>query len=329
MLTVALLWRRIESITAITKVLWATMIVTVLLVIVGTYSHFNAHQAFHLSPGALSLGSFAVGLGAGLVIAIYDFLGYFTVAYMGDEIKQPGRVMPKAIVLSVLGVMCIYLAMNIGILGVMPVKAIMNSKFIGSDVMTVAWGRPAAIAVTILILITAFASVYTGLLGASRLPFNAARDGMFFRSFGKLHQTLRFPHISLLVMGAVTAIATFFTLTTIISALIALTIWVQFIGQIAALTILRKKQPRLKRPYKQWLYPVPSIIALAGWIYIFQGAGWSAIRIMLAWTGLGVVAFLIWARIEHTWPFGPKVIREQFLEEQQAEPVQAEHTNAA
>jgi amino acid transporter len=237
--------------------------------------------------------------------------------------------MPKAIVLSVLGVMCIYLAMNIGILGVMPVKAIMNSKFIGSDVMAAAWGRPAAVAVTILILITAFASVYTGLLGASRLPFNAARDGMFFRSFGKLHQTLRFPHISLLVMGAVTAIATFFTLTTIISALIALTIWVQFIGQIAALTILRRKQPGLKRPYKQWLYPVPSIIALAGWIYIFQGAGWSAIRIMLAWTGLGVVAFLIWAKIEHTWPFGPKVIREQFLEEQQAEPVQAEQRNAA
>jgi amino acid transporter len=328
-LTVALLWRRIESVTAITKVLWGTMIVTVGLVIVGTYSHFNAHLAFHLPPGALSLGSFAAGLGAGLVIAIYDFLGYFTVAYMGDEIKQPGRVMPKAIVLSVLGVMGIYLAMNIGILGVMPVKAIMNSKFIGSDVMTAAWGRPAAVAVTILILITAFASVYTGLLGASRLPFNAARDGMFFRPFGKLHQTLRFPHISLLVMGAVTAIATFFTLTTIISALIALTIWVQFIGQIAALTILRKKQPGLRRPYKQWLYPVPSIIALAGWIYIFQGSGWSAIRIMLAWTGLGIVAFLIWARIEHTWPFGPKLIREQFLEEQQAEPVRAEHRNAA
>ena len=193
----------------------------------------------------------------------------------------------------------------------------------------VAVGFTVLVAVTILILITAFASVYTGLLGASRLPFNAARDGMFFRPFGKLHQTLRFPHISLLVMGAVTAIATFFTLTTIISALIALTIWVQFIGQIAALTILRKKQPRLRRPYKQWLYPVPSVIALVGWIYIFQGSGWSAIRIMLAWTGLGIVAFLIWARIEHTWPFGPKLIREQFLEEQKAEPVRTEHRNAA
>jgi amino acid transporter len=318
-LTVALLWRRIESIAAITKLLWAGMIVTVLLVIVGTYSHFNAHLAFHLPPGAVSLGSFAVGLGAGLVLAIYDYLGYYTVAYMGDEVKQPGRVIPRAIILSILGVMVIDLTMNIGVLGVLPVKVAKASTFIGTQALQTVLGRPAAIAVTILILWTAFASVYTGLLGASRLPFNAARDGMFFRPFARLHKTLRFPHISLLVMGVVTAIASFFTLTVIINALIALTIWVQFIGQIAALTILRKKQPQLRRPYKQWLYPVPSIIALAGWIYIFQASGWSAIRIMLIWTAAGVVAFLIWARIEHAWPFGPKIVQQEFLEEQPEE----------
>jgi amino acid transporter len=316
-LTVALLWRRIESVAAITKLLWAGMLVTVALVIVGTYSHFDAHMAFHLPPGAFSFGSFAVGLGAGLVLSIYDYLGYYTVAYMGDEVKQPGRVIPKAIILSIAGVMVIDLSMNIGILGVMPVPAAKASTFIGTDAMRAVWGRPAAIAVTILILWTAFASVYTGLLGASRLPFNAARDRVFFRPFGRLHKTLRFPHISLLAMGVVTAIACFFTLTTIISALIALVIWVQFIGQIAALTILRRKQPKLRRPYKQWLYPVPSLIALAGWIYIFQASGWPAIRIMLIWTAAGIVAFLIWARIEHTWPFGPKMIREEFLEEQE------------
>jgi amino acid transporter len=315
-LTVALLWRRIESVATITKLLWAGMIVTVGLVIVGTFSHFNAHQAFHLPPGTFSLGSFAVGLGAALVISIYDYLGYYTVAYIGDEVKRPGRVIPKAIILSILAVMCIDLAMNIGILGVLPRKAAISSKFIGTDALNAVWGRPGAVAVTILILWTAFASVYTGLLGASRLPFNAAKDRMFFRPFGKLHKTLRFPHVSLLVMAAVTAAASFFTLTAIINALIALVIWVQFIGQIVALTILRKKQPQLKRPYRQWLYPVPSIIAVIGWIYIFQGAGWSAIRLTLIWTGLGVVAFLIWAKIEHTWPFGEKLIREEFLEEQ-------------
>jgi amino acid transporter len=225
--------------------------------------------------------------------------------------------------------MCIDLAMNVGILGVLPVKAAKTSTFIGTQAMSTVWGKPAAVAVTILILWTAFASVYTGLLGASRLPFNAAKDRMFFQPFGRLHKTLRFPHISLLAMGVVTAIACFFTLTTIINALIALVIWVQFIGQIAALTILRKKQPQLRRPYKQWLYPVPSIIALAGWIYIFQASGWSAIRIMLVWTALGLVAFLIWARIEHTWPFGPKVIHEEFLAEQKASMPPAGHRKAA
>ena len=86
------------------------------------------------------------------------------------------------------------------------------------------------------------------------------------------------------------------------------------------------------RTLREWQEDVRSTLHLEPeerTIYIFQGVGWSAIRIMLAWTGLGVVAFLIWARIEHTWPFGPKVIREQFLEEEQAEPVQAEHRNAA
>jgi amino acid transporter len=315
-LTVALLWRRIESVAAITKLLWAGMIVTVALVIIATYSHFNAHQAFHLPPGAFSLGSFAVGLGAGLVLAIYDYLGYYTVAYMGDEVRQPGRVIPRAIIISIAGVMVIDLSMNIGILGVLKVKAAEASKFIGSTTLHAVWGRPAAIAVTILIIWTAFASVFTGLLGASRLPFNAAKDGVFFKPFARLHKTLRFPHISLLVMGLVTAIACFFTLTTIINALIALTIWVQFIGQIAALTVLRRRQPGLRRPYRQWLYPVPSIIALAGWIYIFQASGWSAIRLTLIWTGLGVIAFLIWARIEHHWPFGAKVIREEFWDQQ-------------
>jgi amino acid transporter len=167
--------------------------------------------------------------------------------------------------------------------------------------------------VAVLIIICAFASVYTGLLGASRLPYNAARERLFFTPFGRLHPRLRFPHVSLLVMGLVTAIACFFSLTTVINALIALTLFTQFIAQIGALTILRRKQPGLKRPYRQWLYPVPSILALAGWIYIFQASGWAAIRIAIGWTVLGVIAFGIWARTEHVWPFGPKEIREEFL----------------
>jgi amino acid transporter len=258
------------------------------------------------------LGS--AGLGAGLVLAIYDYFGYYTVSYMGDEVRRPGRVIPRAIVFSILGVMVIDLAMNIGTIGVIPWRRAEKSTSIGTDVLRHVWGTPGATAVTILIIWTAFASVYTGLLGASRLPFNAARDGVFLRAFARLHPTLKFPYVSLLAMGLVTAIACFLPLTTVINALIAMAIWVQFIGQIAALTILRRKQPGLPRPYRQWLYPIPSALALIGWVYIYQASGWPAIRIMLGWTILGLVAYLIWARVNRLWPFGEKLITEEFLD---------------
>jgi amino acid transporter len=313
-ITVALLYRRIDSVSKLTNLLWGAMIVTVLLVIVAGYSHFHASLAFTYPAGAWTPNAkFFGGLGAGLVLAIYDYFGYYTVTYVGDEVKNPGRVIPFSIILSILGVLVIDLAMNIGIIGVLPWQIAEKSTSIGTDFIQKVWGHGAAGVVAVLIIICAFASVYTGLLGASRLPYNAAREHLFFKPFGQLHPRLRFPHISLLVMGLVTAIACFLPLTTVINALIALTLFTQFIAQIAALTILRRKQPGLRRPYKQWLYPVPSILALAGWVYIFQASGWAAIRVAIGWTVLGVIAFLIWARREHVWPFGPKEIREEFL----------------
>lgn len=314
-ITVALLYRRIDSVARLTNILWVGMIVTVLVTIIAAFSHFSPHLAFTYPAGAWHLdGKFFAGLGAGLVLAIFDYFGYYTVTYVGDEVRNPGKTVPWSILFSILAVLVIDLTMNIGIIGVVPWQVAEKSTTIGTDFMLRIWGRPGATVLAVLIIICAFASVYTGLLGASRLPFNAARENLFFKPFGKLHPRLHFPHISLLVMGVVTAIACFLPLTTVINALIALTLWTQFIAQIAALTVLRRRQPGLKRPYRQWLYPVPSILALAGWIYIFQASGWSAIRLAIVWTVLGIIAFLIWARVEHVWPFGPKEIREEFLD---------------
>jgi amino acid transporter len=313
-ITVALLYRRIDSVSKLTNLLWGGMIVTVLLVIVAAFSHFHPHLAFTYPAGAWTPNAkFFGGLGAGLVLAIYDYFGYYTVTYVGDEVDNPGRVVPWAIILSILGVLVIDLSMNIGIIGVLPWQTAEKSTSIGTDFMLRVWGPAGADVIAVLIIVAAFASVYTGLLGASRLPYNAAREKLFFKPFGMLHPRLRFPHISLLVMGLVTAIACFLPLTTVISALIALTLFTQFIAQIGALTILRRRQPGLARPYRQWLYPVPSILALAGWIYIFQASGWAAIRVAIGWTVLGIIAFGIWARAEHVWPFGAKEIREEFL----------------
>ena len=138
--------------------------------------------------------------------------------------------MPRAIVFSILGVCAIYLVMNIGIMGVIPWREATKSTNIGTDAVEAVWGHVGGVIITVLIVTTAFASVYAGLLGASRLPYNAARDHLFFSPFGRLHPRLRFPHVSLLVMGVVTAIASLFSLQSILNALIAVSIIVQFIG---------------------------------------------------------------------------------------------------
>ncbi len=316
-LVVFLLYRRIESIGKISLVLWGVMLASVVLVIAASFTHWDPALAFKFPAGAFTLdGKFFAGLGAGLLIGIYDYLGYNTTAYMGEEIKNPGRVIPRSIVFSVLAIMVLYLVMNIGVQGVVPWDQVAKSPSVASLVLETNWGKTAAQLVTALILVTAFASVFAGLLGGSRVPYNAARDGVFIRRFGHLHPRLKFPYLALLVMGAITAIGSFFDLSTVIAVIFAVFVLVQAVAQVVALTVLRVRQPNLPRPYRMWLYPLPSLVALVGWAYVYYAAGLKPILLSLVWLALGVIAFLIWARVEHIWPFGPKEIHETFTERQ-------------
>ncbi|GAC1464439.1 MAG: APC family permease [Ktedonobacteraceae bacterium] len=322
------LYRRIESIGLLTNILFVIMLISIGTVIVASFSHFNPALAFAYPANAFTLdGHFFAGFGAGLIIGIYDYLGYNTTAYMGAEMRTPGRVIPWSIIISILGMMVLYLALNIGVMGVVPWQDVAKSSSIASLALETVWGKGVSSVVTVLILITAFASVFTGLLGGSRVPYNAARDGVFLRQFGKLHPRYHFPHVALIVMCVITAVASILPLGTIIAMLTAVIVIVQSVGQIAALTILRRRQPGLNRPYRMWLYPLFSIIALVGWVYVFVASGLNGTEFILpiwtnpmllaiAWTVLGIVAYLLWARfVEHTWPFGPKEIKEEYVEQ--------------
>jgi amino acid transporter len=311
-LVTLLLYRRIESIRVITIALWVIMLLSVVGVSAAGFSDFHPQYAFTYPADAFG-PHFFVGLGAGLILGIYDYLGYFTTAYMGDELRDPGRTMPGSIITSVIVMMFIYLILNIGVLGVAPWQEIAKSHSVASLVVEHSWGHPAAAVVTVLIIVTAFASVFAGLLGGSRVPFQAAHEKVFLSVFGKLHAKHGFPHVALLTMGAVTAVGTFFDLTEVISMLLAATIIVQSIAQIAALVVLRKRQPQLHRPYRQWLYPVPCVIALLGWVYVYVSASASALLLSGAWIVAGIVVFAVWAKLNKSWPFAPLEIREAYL----------------
>ncbi|MFG2210063.1 APC family permease [Streptomyces sp. NPDC048638] len=326
---VVLLWRRVESIARLTVVLWTVMIASVGLVIVAAFTHFSPERAFSYPAGAFELTSshFWAGFAAGLTIGIYDYLGYNTIAYMGAEIRRPGRTIPRAVIRSVLGIMTIYLLLQIGTLGVVDWRDMLDpdktaSSSVASAVLEQTWGRGPAEAVTVLILVTAVASVLAGLLGGSRIPYDAARDRVFFRPYGTLHPRHRFPVLGLLTMGVVMAagflLGRHTDLATVIQLLTTVMVIVQALAQVAAVTVLRRRQPGLHRPYRMWLYPLPSIVALAGWLVIYGYAdrnspGRHPVEWSLAWVAAGLVAFVLWARHEKEWPFGPKRISEEYL----------------
>jgi amino acid transporter len=293
---IVLLYRRVTSIGKLTVVLWIGMLITVLWVIFAGLTHFNPKVVFDFPPNAFRFSTgFVAGLGSATLIAIYDFMGYYDICYVGGEVRNPGRVIPRSIIYSVLAVATIYALTNLGLIAVVPWREAVHSKFIAADFMGKLYGARAASAVTVLVLWTALASVFALLFGYSRIPYAAALNGDFFKIFGRLHGG-GFPHISLLVMGGLSIVACLWTLDDVITALVTSRIVIQFIGQIFALGYLRRTRPDMPRPFKMWLYPVPAAIAFVGWAFLFFTSGWKFAGFGLLTLVAGVGAYWIWTR---------------------------------
>jgi amino acid transporter len=145
--------------------------------------------------------------------------------------------------------------------------------------------------------------VFALMLGYSRIPFAAARDGYFFSVFSKLHPQKQFPHRSLLLIGGLSIAASFLSLQAVIDALVTMRILVQFIGQIGAVILLRRTRPDSERPFKMWLYPLPALIALLGWLFLFVTSGAQQMLYSVLALATGLAAFLVWSKSRKSWPF--------------------------
>jgi amino acid transporter len=248
---VFLLYRKITVIGKLSDFLWVGVILTVSWVIFTGITNFDKNLAFSFPPGAFTLSpAFFTGLGSAMLIAVYDYWGYYNVCFFGGEVKDPGRTIPRAIIYSILAVSAIYIVMNISILGVMPWQKLAASKKPIADFMEQIYGRRAAIAASLLVIWTAFASVFSLLLGYSRVPYAAALDGNYFRVFSRVHKKHRFPHVSLLVLASVAVVFCFFKLVDVIAALVVIRIMVQFLAQTIGVIVFRVRKPDLYRPFR-------------------------------------------------------------------------------
>ncbi len=314
---ILLLYRRITSIGKITVALWLGTLATTLAVIVTGALHFDRRIAFDFPPNAFHFSfGFLFGLGSAARIGVYDYLGYYDICYIGDEVRDPGRVIPRSIIISVLAVAMIYFAINLSVVGVVPWREFVParpadpnhvSNFVVSAFMEKIYGPRIATLFTAMVLWTAFGSVFALLLGYSRIPFAAARDGYFFKVFGRLHSRGQFPYVALLVIGGIAILCSFISLGMVIDALVTTRILVQFIGQIVAVQLLRQRQPDLPRPFRIWFYPLPSFVALVGWLFIFATTDWHVILFGLGLLAAGLLFFLAWSWRVARWPFAPPV----------------------
>lgn len=310
-----LLYRKIDSIGKIGVLLWTGVLLTLGWIIIGGIAHGNFLQPLKDINTDFKWGhllSFAFGQAC--VKTIYSYLGYYNVCHLGGEIKNPGKNIPASMFISVIGIALLYLAMNMSVASVIPWQEIQQwqndglNNFVVSTFIERLYGNTAAKAATLMILWVALASLFAVMLGYSRVPYAAAVDGAFFKVFGRLHPTKNFPYISLLVLAAFALVfSLLFRMKHIIDGILAMRIMVQFIGQALGVMLLRKRKGTRHLPYKMPLYPLPVLLAIAMWLFVFYATGLTIIFSFLVVLGSGLTIYLLLAKMQRQWPFNNRV----------------------
>ena len=304
LLLVALLYRRIGAIGNLSVVLVAGVMIGCLWIALSGVPHLSAARLFDFPPGAFHLNMiFWVGLGHATLYALYDYFGYYNVCYLAEEIRDPGRVIPRAIMFSILTVAALYIMMTASFLSVIPWRKAIESRFIASVYVEILFGSAAGRIMTVLLLWIAFSSVFSLLLGYSRIPYAAAVDGNFFPVFARLHPKGNFPHISLITLGLIASVFSLGHLNEVIGSLVATRVLIQYLPQTIGFFLLRLRAPDMPRPFRMWFYPIPGIISLLGWVYVLATAAGRSLIFAFLIFAVGTAAYMARARVRREWPF--------------------------
>ncbi len=300
----ALLYRHIRSVQVISVITTVIVIAAFVWIIVSGATHFDVHRAFDFPPNAFSLNAgFFAGLGSATLIAVYDYGGYSNICQIGGEVKSPQRVIPLSILGAIVLIMVLYLGLNLSIMGSLPWRQVAASTAVVADFMNTIYGRAGGVAVAVLIMIAGWGSIYVILLGYSRVPYAAAVEGHFLRSFAALHPKGRFPTVSLVVMGVLSALCCLVKLDALISVLIVVQTLFQYSLQCIGVIVRRGYLKSIGMPYRMPLFPLPALLSLAGWIYILTTSKLVYIGLGIALFAVGSLIYLIMAHRRREWPF--------------------------
>lgn len=209
--------------------------------------------------GMNPLSAFALAI----VAALWAFDGWSSVYIVSEELKNPKRDLPRAVIIGVLGVTIVYVLFNLALLKVLPIDEIVATEAPGSMAAQAIFGKPGAVLVTVGALIAIFGSCNGCILAYPREYYAMARDKRFFKVFAKINPKTGTPVnaqlATMVVFSALILFGTFEQLT----ALVAFCAWIYYTLGVSSVYVFRKKYPDMERPYKVWGYPVlPAVTIL-------------------------------------------------------------------
>ncbi len=266
----------------------------------GSTSHFAPLASRELGPvaQAAGIGLFAA-LGVAMSKALFAYDAWNTVTFAAEEVRDPERTLPRALVLGTVITTLAYTAATAAYVYVLPMDALaaVREHRVAAEVATLALGPTGRAAVAVAILVSTFGCVNGLILGGARVFYAMAKDGLFFEGAGAIHPRFHTPARALVIeavwscvlalSGSYDALLTYVTFASLVFN--ALT--------VAAVLVLRRRAPERPRPYRVPLYPLPPVLFLAGAgffiVYIFVGAPREALAgIALVLTGLPAYAWL-------------------------------------
>jgi basic amino acid/polyamine antiporter, APA family len=217
----------------------------------------------HFTP-ATPPGSFHVAaFGLALVSVLWAFDGWADLSFVSGEVRDPRRVLPRAIIIGTLAVIAIYLLANVAYLAVMPVEEIRHSKLVAADVAQRLIGAPGVVFVAVTVMLSTFGTLNATLLTAPRVFFAMADDGLFFRPVARVHPRFGTPYVSILLA---TALGIVFVLLRTFEQLadIFVTAIVPFYALAVAAIFVLRRRAGYAPPFRTPGYPVvPALFILA------------------------------------------------------------------
>jgi len=215
-----------------------------------------------------SVGQWIGPFGVAMVAVLWAYDGWIETTYVGSEIVDPGRNLPRSIILSTVIVVVLYVLASVAYTYVLSPAVVARSSLVASDAAKVTIGSAGAALVVVAILISTLGANNGIILTAARIPYAMARGGMFFRSQGLVHARYGTPTVALLTQGVIASTLTAFGKYDQLFTYVVFAQFVFYALSAGAVIRLRRRAPQVARPYRTWGYPVTPIvfIAFAVWL---------------------------------------------------------------